>query len=246
MIVEDERLIGLATRKMLEINGYNCLLMASGEEAIEAMDDYSPDLILMDIGLSGNMDGITAARIIRKEHDRSVPIIYTTQQVDDYYYQQARETWPRDYLTKPFLEKDLLRKIELTIQEQEVLRESAQIISSTGKVLDGIFIRTGNAHRKILYKDILYLNATKSYTHIYCKENGAQKCYTVTGGAVNLIPQINYPAIVKVQKSYYVNIDNIDGVKEDEAMIAGNQVPIGREYRAEFLRRITIIKTPKK
>jgi|GEM_PF-782607 len=243
LVVEDESLIGLNMQLMLEENGYECRLACSGEDAIAMMNEYGPDLILFDIQLNGKVDGITAARIIRKEHDAMVPIIYTTRLGDDLFFNQAKETWPHDYLIKPFSNRELLRKIELAIEQQKMTRHNRQ--ASIEKVSqEGVFIRSANnTHKKIRYKDILCLTADKGYTHIYCKEEGTvgYKYYTVPVPIGSVVQQLNHSAIVRVHRSHYVNIQNVDEVRENDTFLAGVEVPIGRDYKEDFFSRITRI-----
>jgi len=77
----------------------------SGEDAVAAVDEFEPDLILMDILLSKEMDGIEAARLIRRRHD--VPIIYMTANADAATVERARDTLPYGYLNKPVDDRDL-------------------------------------------------------------------------------------------------------------------------------------------
>lgn len=111
IIVEDEIIIASDIKRSLESRGYEIPAIAKrGEDAIEAVRKYSPDLVLMDILLAGPMDGIEAARRIRKFID--VPIIYMTANADDITVSGARDTEPYAYLNKPVQERDLFTNID--------------------------------------------------------------------------------------------------------------------------------------
>jgi PAS domain S-box-containing protein len=121
LIVEDELVIALSIEKILEKLGYEVIgLVTAGEEAVVQALDQNPDLILMDIILSGAIDGIEAARRIRKSVD--IPIIYITANADSATLDRARDTLPYGYLNKPINERDLLANLDSTIYKHRMER----------------------------------------------------------------------------------------------------------------------------
>ncbi|MBP2030443.1 CheY-like chemotaxis protein [Methanohalophilus levihalophilus] len=114
LVVEDEKIVALGIKRMLKNMGYIVPSIASsGEEAIKKAEITFPDLILMDIMLKGDIDGITAAQTIS---DRmKIPVVYLTAYSDDKIIQRAKETCPYGYITKPFEESDLRATIELAL-----------------------------------------------------------------------------------------------------------------------------------
>jgi CheY-like chemotaxis protein len=106
LIVEDERLIALELQRRLTQLGYTVVgIVASGPQAITAAHQLHPDLVLMDIRLQGEMDGIEAA--LRIQTNRPTPIVYLTAYVDDSTMQRAQATSPWGFLRKPFHVRDL-------------------------------------------------------------------------------------------------------------------------------------------
>lgn len=106
LIVEDDSITALALRMTLESMGYaECDGARSGEEAVEKARRLPPDLVLMDIRLSGNMDGIEAVEHIRDRVD--VPVIYLTGFADETTLQRAEATEPSGFVYKPFEEENL-------------------------------------------------------------------------------------------------------------------------------------------
>ncbi len=111
LIVEDETIIALDVQGILGGLGYEIAGIAgTGETAVEKARMLKPDIILMDILLAGQMDGIEAAREIRKTND--IPIIYLTANADQATVDRARDTQPYAYLNKPIHERDLYSNIE--------------------------------------------------------------------------------------------------------------------------------------
>jgi two-component system, cell cycle sensor histidine kinase and response regulator CckA len=116
LIVEDERLIALDLQRRLTRLGYTVVgIMASGPQAITAAYQLQPDVVLMDIRLQGEMDGIEAA--LRIQADRPVPIIYLTAYVDEATMQRAQATFPWGFLRKPFHVTDLQTLLARNVDE---------------------------------------------------------------------------------------------------------------------------------
>lgn len=113
-IVEDEGVVALDIRRHLESFGYSVTgTHASGESAIAAFPEEDPNLVLMDIRLQGEMDGIEAAQIIRDRH--RVPVIILTAFADEKTIERAKFIEPFGYIIKPFEERELRTNIEMAI-----------------------------------------------------------------------------------------------------------------------------------
>jgi CheY-like chemotaxis protein len=107
LVVEDDGLIALYLTELLEKTGYIVGSASSGEMALQELKESPmPDLILMDIGLSGSLDGIETLREIRKRF--SMPAIFITAYTSPAILERIREVAPDGYIVKPFLDKDLL------------------------------------------------------------------------------------------------------------------------------------------
>lgn len=112
LIVEDDMIISLVIENMVREIGHEVIGKAvSGEEALEIATKELPDLILMDIRLKGEMDGIEAITAIKKEISTSV--IYLTGNSDRINYDRAKETKFIDLITKPFTLAELTSSFEL-------------------------------------------------------------------------------------------------------------------------------------
>jgi len=121
LVVEDERIVAMALEQGLRHMGYSVAGIAtSGEEAEQNVAQTRPDLVLMDIQLRGNTDGIDAAARIRAQFD--IPVVYLTAYADDGILQRAKVTEPYAYITKPFEERDLRAAIEMALYKHEMER----------------------------------------------------------------------------------------------------------------------------
>jgi two-component system, cell cycle sensor histidine kinase and response regulator CckA len=118
LIVEDEGIVAKNLNSKLEQLGYEVAGTAtSAEEAVEMALELRPQLILMDIQLSGQRDGIQAAEAIRAQYD--VPVIYLTAHSDPATLSRAKLTGPFGYILKPFEMRDLATQIELALYKHQ-------------------------------------------------------------------------------------------------------------------------------
>ncbi|MCJ7808931.1 MAG: GAF domain-containing protein, partial [Desulfobulbaceae bacterium] len=114
LIVEDERVVAMDIQNRLKDMGYFvCGLASSGEDAVNKASELQPDLVLMDIILKGEMDGIDAAGQIRERFN--IPVVYLTAFSDEKTLQRARLTGPYGYILKPFDDSELRSNIEMAL-----------------------------------------------------------------------------------------------------------------------------------
>src|SRR5690242_9905019 len=118
MIVEDERITAEDIHDILIHLGYAVTaVVSSGEEAIREAGRTRPDLVMMDIRIKGDMDGIETAREIREQYD--IPVVYLTAHADHETLARAKLAEPLGYLIKPFQEAELLASIEMALHKQQ-------------------------------------------------------------------------------------------------------------------------------
>jgi PAS domain S-box-containing protein len=144
LIVEDEKNIAEYLQNILEGLGYDIsAIVSSGEEAIKKAEEIKPDLVLMDIVLKGDMDGIEAAEKIRLLFD--IPIVYLTAYADEKLFQRAKITDPFGYVLKPVEERELKIAIEIALYRHEItktLKESEEWFSATLRSIGDAVITT--------------------------------------------------------------------------------------------------------
>ena len=124
LIVEDQRLIAADLENTLRKLGYVVVgNVSSGEDAISTSDQVRPELVLMDVRLRGDMDGIHAAQIIRDQFN--VPVVFLTAYADEETILRAKKTTPYGYLVKPFNERELRATIEIAFYTHQMERTLA-------------------------------------------------------------------------------------------------------------------------
>ena len=127
LVVEDEIIVAMDIANTLQKLGHEVTdTVPSGEQAIISVKENRPDMIFMDIGLKGRMDGIETAGQIRSQF--SVPVIFLTAFVDEKTLDRAKDTVPAGYLTKPYEENDLRIAIEVGLYRAQLENEKEALI----------------------------------------------------------------------------------------------------------------------
>ena len=156
MIVEDEAVIALRLEQRLTEMGYEVIgTFHSGEAAVENARDFQPDIVLMDIMMPGDLDGIDAAKILREELD--IPVIFLTAYSEDKIIERAKLAEPYGYLVKPIRDRELKATIEIALYKKKVEEE-----------LEGV-CHTGSSSK--MY-DIVLKGDVRKRAYIYLRNSG--------------------------------------------------------------------------
>ncbi len=184
LIVEDDGLIALDLKKSLVSFGYEISdTVSSGEAAIEKVAAQKPDLVLMDILLSGALDGIRTAEIIKNRF--TTPIIYLTAYSEEKIFQQAKVTEPYGYVLKSCNNRELHIAIEMALYKRKADKEKNSLIAdlqqalATIKKLNGILpicssckkIRDGNGSWTEM-EVYISEHSEADFSHGYCPDCG--------------------------------------------------------------------------
>jgi diguanylate cyclase (GGDEF)-like protein/PAS domain S-box-containing protein len=137
LIVEDEAIIALDIGQQLARLGYETVGHASeGEEAVRMAGESRPDLVLMDIQLGGDMDGIAAAKLIRERH--RLPIVFLTAFAADDILARAKLIEPFGYILKPFSERELRTVLEMALYKHQADQSLIEAADHTRMILDNM------------------------------------------------------------------------------------------------------------
>jgi PAS domain S-box-containing protein len=151
LVVEDEGLTAMELQRKLRYWGYDVPTFAfSSKEAVQKAEKIQPDLVLMDIVLKGEGDGIDAAQKIKDLFD--IPIIYLTAHVDEQTRERAEGTNPYAYLIKPFEENELHQKIEEALYNHKAEKKLVQSGEWIDKKLknSGVIVTDNNGRVRFL------------------------------------------------------------------------------------------------
>jgi DNA-binding LytR/AlgR family response regulator len=238
LVVEDEMIIAAKISMQLTSLGYEVTgILPRGEQAIDQVKENKPDIILMDINLKGNLDGIETATLLQKQYN--FPIIYLTANADEPTFNRAKSTRPYAFISKPFKQLDLQRAIELTISRMAENDTGTRIEAATGEeqpfiLSDRIFVRYKEKMVKILIADILYIEADRNYSRIFTPT----KEYVLSITLKTIEERLPVKLFQRIHRSYIINIMHVDEVAESHAIIAQKPIPLGSGMKEQLMQRI--------
>lgn len=235
LVVEDEMIIGAKISMQLTNLGYQVTgILPRGEDAILHVQENKPDLVLLDINLKGEINGIETATQLQRVAD--IPIIYLTANSDEATFNRAKVTRPYAFISKPYKQLDLQRAIELTISRMAenvnglIASESDE--DSAFVLNDRIFVRHKEKMVKIMLADLNYLEADRNYSHLFTKE----KDYVLAVTLKAIEEKLPSKMFMRIHRSYIVNIAHIEEVMEGSVKIAEHTIPMGAGMREILLK----------
>lgn len=117
LIVEDEGIVARDLKRELESLGHVvCGIATTGRDALQIAESASPDLVLMDINIKGNLDGVHVAKEMRNR--LNLPVLYLTAYADEWTLERVKETQPVGYIVKPFTTKELRAAVEIALHQK--------------------------------------------------------------------------------------------------------------------------------
>jgi DNA-binding LytR/AlgR family response regulator len=243
LVVEDEPIFADAIAMMLDELGYQDVTMT--DNAIDALRLYAsaePDLVLLDIRIKGEQDGIAIADHI-SQTKKPVPIIFMTSMRDKNVFERAKNTNPIAYLIKPFEQDTLERNIELAIYKQHHATwdtELAHVWSEDILADDSLFVKNGQKLVRVLIQDIAYITAEAKYVELHLKDSKLLARVSLN----DLLHKLPVQQFVRIKRNQIVNtrfVANIDLEDDIVTLSTGETMGIGRSYRDDFLQRLKIV-----
>ena len=240
LISEDEIIIAEDLAACLEELGYQTCAIDSGESTLDMIRTMQPDLVLLDVNLKGDIDGIEIGSKIREEFD--IPFIYLTAYADKDTLDRAKKTDPNGFLAKPFDEKNLRSAIELALYKHDSGQKTIE--NGSGKATkeaetqtDYIFVKVKHRIIKVQYSDILWVEAYDNYSFIVTLD---QK-YLVSSTLKDMEHKLPSSNFVRVHRSYIANLDKVEALEENAVVFSKGDVPIGKSYKKALMSRFNII-----
>lgn len=226
LIVEDDAIIADCIAADLEELEYEVTCICdSFETSMDSIKKQLPDLVLLDINLKGNLDGIDLAYQFNKQE---IPFIFLTSQVDVKTIDKAKLVYPLGYITKPFTKADLQTNIEIALFKTNAENQDSKKASANS---DFYFVKDKNSYIKLKFDSILYAEACDSYTIIYTV-NGKHMVSQTLKVIEEKFSKHNF---YRVHRTYLVNLKLIDKIQPKSLMIGNVEIPISDNHRADLL-----------
>jgi two-component system response regulator LytT len=211
LIVDDEVLIAEFIKDVLMSLDFKLLcLVHTKEDAIKEIGVFKPDLILLDIRMENELDGIEIAKEINSNF--KIPFIFITAHSDKEIIEKALNTMPSGYITKPIKKMDVYAAINLAIKKAEVVDEQF------------LTFKDGYDIIKLSFNDILYVESEGNYINIFT----LQKKYAIRNSLEWFISNMPKNGFEKVQRSYVVNMKKVHRATSKSLFINDIEIPISR------------------
>ncbi|MGA0560169.1 response regulator [Larkinella sp. VNQ87] len=244
LIVEDEAILAMALSDRLEAAGYCVVGMANnGTKAIDLFRKNEVDLLLCDIAIKGEFDGIETVRRITES--KRVPVIYLTAFSDDETIARAKSTYPAAFMTKPYNPTDLRIAIDMAIHNfarnpseppktgPDLPDDEPDITRDTILQIDEqVFVKQSYHYIKVNLGDIMFLAAEDIYTTFIT----SGKKYALRLPLSTVLEKLDYKRFVRIHRSYAVNVGQVHTFSEQEVTVGTHIIPLSKTYRNDFLR----------
>ncbi|MBC8755285.1 response regulator transcription factor [Kordia sp. YSTF-M3] len=239
-IVEDDQNHAYALQEKVKAIGHTVLkISATFEEALLAIKTNKPDVILLDINLKNENDGIQLAHAIKSFS--TIPIIYTTALIASDIIEKAVQIHPSGYLVKPIEKETLKATIELALQQQSQSISNAKEEVITQENTTFLTVRVGYKLRKINLKEIKFLKITsKNYVTLVDKDD---KEFQLRNSLKALMKTLN-SHFIQVHRLYGINLNYILHIDEKEQMLCLQErihIPIGRTFKEDLYKKLNIM-----
>lgn len=240
LLVEDDWIIAKEIAYNLQDMGFEVVgCFDNAEEAYRQIKVFLPDLVILDIDLSGEMTGIELASQLKK--DGNIPFIFLTALADSQTVEKAKLAEPYAYLVKPVAPETLYSTIEITLHN--AARRNADIVGGATSIKDNliyedsIFVKNKKRLEKILLKDILWVEAYDIYAMI---KTTAGK-YLLSHSLKAVEEKFPSSHFIRVHRSFLVNKDKIDAIETTDLIIADTAIPVGKTYREGLMKKLSVL-----
>lgn len=229
LIIEDERFLARMLSTYLTNKGHKVVgMVSSAEEAIELAREKEPDLLLVDIELDGKMNGIEACEKINEFSDAA--IIYLSQFESKEWTSRIQSTRPAFFLSKPFQEHELDMNLGLLAESHKQ--------AELAPMRNYVFLKDKDINVKVSINDVLFLEAARSSCSLMFSDN---RKVTVSMSLKSLITKLNHPKILRISRSYAVNIEQVSGFAGNKLFIQHHELTLSNDYKNYVMRKINEI-----
>jgi len=231
LVVEDNVSFALDLEMFIEELGHKLLgTLDNYEDALAAIAEKQPDLILMDIHLRGKQNGTEIAEEI---NDLFIPIIFITASTEKENYIAAKSANIFAYMVKPIQIFELERTIELLLlQKEEFLKGFSKEV---------LFLKKGDAYHKVAVQDILFIKSEGNYCTLYLKNEDKFMNRIPLSSMESLVHAAEF---IRPHRSYLVNVKAIETIHFADSClkIRTHSIPITRSTKAAFMEKYMLLK----
>lgn len=235
LIVEDELIIAEALADMLRKVGYEVTdMVMSAEDALAAIESNMPDMILLDIRIKGEHNGIWLGGKIKRNYQ--IPFVYLTSHGDRRTVEEAIQTQPAGYILKPIEKEGLYATIETALYNHSLQfpNKSDDTNKPIFSIKDALFIKDEYLLVKMKFEDLLYIKAQGNYVELHTSKKKNLVKQTLKE-LISILPQDHY---MQIHRSYVVNLHKVDTIGFSQISIGDQHIPLGKDKREALIARL--------
>jgi len=236
LIVEDEELFANKIEMQIDKLGHTIVgIVDNSDDALSLIDIHHVDLILMDIFINGQYDGIELAEIIQAKKD--IAVLYITSQHDELSFKRAARSGPVGFLLKPFSDIQLQRSIELALSQVEPSEVEEQNASDISNVKQkSLFLKKKQKISKVDYEDVFYIKSDGRY----CRIHTEKEMYLIRKTLKELKLRLPEKLFIKCHRSYLINLGKVKSVDldNDYVIMQEMKIPLARREKDNLLVRL--------
>jgi len=231
LIVEDIWIVSEEIKEIMEASGFEVIGQAEdSKSAISILQETPADVVLMDIKIKGEIDGIELASKILETH--FCAIIFLTAYLTPDLAERAKAIKPSAYIVKPFEEQNLQIAVELAFNN--MAKEDKSTKEESFIVLDHLFVRDGDRFKRLKLTDILFVNASGSYTKIVTKTGK----YALTVNLKYFESKINDKHFIRIHRSHVVNLLHVEQYDNTRVYIGDHSLAMSAAYKDNFMKSL--------
>lgn len=241
LIVEDEFIIAEDLKLQLKKLGYEVTGIANSyDKALDLIRAEEPDLMLVDIKIKGEKDGIELAATVKKTYD--FPLIFLTSHADSKTVERAKEVHPNGYLIKPFEREDLYTSIEIAfanyVQKKAGEEESKNLEEEHSAVLnDSIFVKKDHLLIKVRFDELEWIKAERNYLELHC----FGKNHLIRSTLQDFLDKLPINQFFQIHRSYAINLKHITAIEYGMVRLGEHEIPLGRSYIEPLKEKLKIV-----
>ncbi|WP_298342088.1 response regulator transcription factor [uncultured Algibacter sp.] len=242
LVVEDTPEESNALIKVLEANNYNIIGVATTfKSALDIFYNKAIDIVVLDIFLNGNPDGIAFAETISVTPNASKPFVFLTSSTDRKIFERAKLTQPFSYLMKPFNELEILYALEMAVekfyaQPDVFLGDDEDTIISS----EYLFIKKGKSLKKVLLTDIIYIEVEEKYCNIITEKEK----FVILISLTKISKLLDDSMFSRTHRNFIVNTEKITEIipSDNLILLSGNHKATLSDTYKDILKNVRTLK----
>jgi len=230
LIAENKTSHGLDLAGYLSEQGYRVVgVTNSADELLDSISKTQPDIIIMNIHINGNVDGIETAKRINLE--KRIPLILLTDKSEHGILEKILPLKPEALIAKPFDNYNIKAAVFLACAKNNITTSDALAFEAIDYTKGSIFVKDGSTYKKIAISSILFIEAKGSYSCIMT----VARAYTLSYNLNHFINLLRNPCLKRVHRSFVVNLSRVEAIENSSLLINKVSIPVSKQYYKEVM-----------